>query len=51
MGESSLSSLAIMYIKNDMPIDLEEVYQFIWRPPPEDDAIAKFALRNEIVLL
>ena len=27
------------------------ICQFIWRPPPEDNAIAKFALRNGIVLL
>ena len=32
-----LSSLALMHIKYDMPVDLVG--------PPEDDAIVKFALR------
>ena len=37
-----LSSLALVHIKYDMPVDLDEIVN---RPPPEDDAIVKFALR------
>ena len=37
-----LSSLALMHIKCDMPVDLDEIVN---RPPLEDDAIVKFALR------
>ena len=29
-------------LKYDMPVDLDEIVN---RPPPEDDAIVKFALR------
>ena len=35
-------SLAFIFIKYDMPVDLDEIVN---RPPPEDDAIVKFALR------
>ena len=38
-----LSSLALMHIKYDMPVVLEEIVN---RPPPEDNAIVKFALRT-----
>ena len=31
-----------MHIKYDMPVELDEIVN---RPPPEDDAIVKFALR------
>ena len=53
MGESTLSSMAIMHIKYDMPIDLDKVMVNLFEglPPHVDDAIAKFALRNGIVLL
>ena len=37
-----LSSLALMQNKYDVPVDLDEIFN---RPPPEDDAIVKFALR------
>ena len=37
-----LSSPALMHIKYDMPVDLDEIVN---RPPPEDDAIVKFAFR------
>ena len=44
MGETvyRLSSLALMHIKYDMPVHLDEIVN---RPPPEDDAIVKFTLR------
>ena len=53
MGESTLSSMAIMHIKYDMPIDLDKVMVNLFEGlrPHVDDAIAKFALRNGIVLL
>ena len=34
--------MALIFIKYDMPVDLDEIVN---RPPPEDDAIVKFALR------
>ena len=37
-----LSSLVLMHVKRDMPVDLDEIVN---RPLPEDDAIVKFALR------
>ena len=45
--------MAIMHIKYDMPIDLDEVMVNLFEglPPHVDDATAKFALRNGIVLL
>ena len=36
------SPQALMHIKYDMPVDLDGIVN---RPPPEEDAIAKFALR------
>ena len=43
MGESRLSSLAIMHIKYDMPVDLDEIVNLFQGFPPEDDAIVKFS--------
>ena len=37
-----LSSLALMHIKYDMPVDLDEIVN---RPPPEDDAIVRIVLQ------
>ena len=37
-----LCSLGLIFIKYGMPVDLDEIVN---RPPPEDDAIVKFALR------
>ena len=34
--------MALIFIKYDMPVDLDQIVN---RPPPEDDAIVKFALR------
>ena len=48
MGESRLSSLALMHIKYDMPrpVDLDEIVNlFQGLAPPEDDGIVTFALR------
>ena len=36
------SPQALMHIKYDMPVDLVEIVN---RPPPDVDAIVKFALR------
>ena len=41
MGESRLSSLALMHIKYDMPFNLEE---FIRGPTPEDDAVCQLVV-------
>ena len=41
-GVYRLSSLALMHIKYDMPVNLDEIVN---RPLPEDDGIVKFALR------
>ena len=41
MGESRLSSLALMHIKYDMPVNLARGGgEFIRRPSPEDDAVS-----------
>ena len=37
-----LCSLALIFIKYDIPVDLDEIVN---RPPPKDDAIVNFALR------
>ena len=37
-----LSSLALMLIKYDIPVDLDEIVN---RPPPEDDAIVRIVLK------
>ena len=36
-----LSSLALMHIKYDMPVDLDEIVNLL---PPEDDAIVRIVL-------
>jgi len=44
MGESRLSTLSLMYINYDMPVDLDEIVN-VSRPLPEENATVKFALR------
>ena len=44
MGESRLSTLSLMYINYDMPVDLDEIVH-VSRPLPEENATVKFALR------
>ena len=40
MGESRLSALALMHIKYDMPVNLDEIMsQFVRRATPENDAV------------
>ena len=51
MGESRLSSLTIMHIKYDMPIDLDELVNLFERLHPRLMQLQNSALRNGIVLL
>ena len=44
MGESRLSSLALMHIKYDMPVNLQEIVNLFRRPTPEYDAVCQLVV-------
>ena len=39
MRESRMSTLVLMHIKYDMPVNLDEIVNFVRRPTPENNAV------------